>query len=68
MVLGAGLENPVSGCGGSNLNAKARWNPDQYFAARDTLWKATVGVGAVTASGESNSSPPRIDNDAEHPR
>lgn len=50
VVLGAGLENPVSGCGGSNLNAKARWNPDQYFAARDTLWKATVDVGDLTAA------------------
>ena len=51
VVLGAGLENPVAGCGGSNLNARERWNPEQYFAARDTLWKATVDVGAMTPTG-----------------
>ncbi len=68
VVLGAGLENPVSGCGGSNLNARARWNPDQYFAARDTLWKATVDVGAITTSGEPDSSLPASDSEAKHPR
>jgi hypothetical protein len=68
VVLGAGLENPVSGCGGSNLNAKARWSPDQYFTARDTLWKATVDVGALSTGGEPETPPPRIDTDAKHLR
>jgi len=68
VVLGAGLENPVSGCGGSNLNAKARWNPDQYFTTRDTLWKAIVDVGTLTTGGEPETPPPRIDTEAKHLR
>ena len=46
MVVG-GDETPTAGCGGVNIASKARWDPKQYFAARDAEWKATVSVGAI---------------------
>lgn len=35
----------VTGCG--NIYAAWRWDPKQYFAARDAEWKGTVTVGAL---------------------
>jgi len=40
-------ETPSAGCGSASLYAKTRWDPKQYFAARDAEWKATVSVGAL---------------------
>src|SRR5262249_17914578 len=45
-VVVGGQETPNAGCGGASLYAKARWEPKEYFAARDAEWKATVSVGA----------------------
>lgn len=36
----------MTGCG--NLNASWRWDPKQYFAARDGEWTGKVSVGAMT--------------------
>jgi len=46
-VVVGGDETPNAGCGGVNIAAKSRWEPKQYFAARDAEWKATVSVGAI---------------------
>ena len=40
-----------SGCGGSSMFAKWRWDPKSYFAARDARWKATVSVGTLNDVG-----------------
>ena len=39
---------PVDGCGQEQF-AKARWNPTDYFKARDGVWTGTVTVGGVEA-------------------
>lgn len=49
-VIG-GVSVPVAGCGGGDIYAKARWEPDQYFASRDAQWKATVSVGSIEQAG-----------------
>ena len=36
---------PITGCG--NIYASWRWNPKEYFHARDQEWKGTVTVGAM---------------------
>ena len=36
---------PITGCG--NLYASWRWDPKEYFQARDQQWKATVSVGKL---------------------
>ncbi len=36
----------ITGCG--NINASWRWDPKQYFAARDGEWTGKVSVGAMT--------------------
>ncbi|MEO8811088.1 MAG: sel1 repeat family protein [Rhodanobacter sp.] len=36
---------PITGCG--NLYASWRWNPKEYFKARDAEWKGTVSVGKM---------------------
>ena len=46
-VVVGGQETPNAGCGGASLYAKARWEPNEYFASRDAEWKATVSVGAI---------------------
>lgn len=40
-----------SGCGGSSMFAKWRWDPKSYFAMRDARWKATVSVGTLNDVG-----------------
>jgi len=56
-VIG-GVSVPVAGCGGNDIYAKSRWEPNEYFASRDAQWKATVSVGkleeadAAPAKGE----------------
>jgi len=42
-----GVAVPVAGCAGSDIYAKSRWKPEQYFASRDAQWKATVSVGKL---------------------
>jgi hypothetical protein len=46
-VVVGGEETPSAGCGGASMYAKSRWDPKEYFAARDAEWKATVSVGAL---------------------
>ena len=46
-----GVAVPVAGCAGSDIYAKSRWEPEQYFAARDAQWKATVNVGTLEDAG-----------------
>jgi hypothetical protein len=46
-IVVGGSEVPQAGCGGSSVNAKERWDPNLYFAARDRQWKSTVTVGAI---------------------
>ena len=57
LVVG-GQEQPQIGCGGS-VFAKAYWDPDLYFAARDREYKATVNVGAVQELGKAIDKPPQ---------
>jgi hypothetical protein len=40
---------PITGCG--NLYVAWRWDPKQYFAARDGEWTGTVSVGALKQVG-----------------
>ena len=42
-----GLAVPEAGCGSEDIYAKSRWEPDKYFALRDSQWKATVTVGDI---------------------
>jgi len=49
-VIG-GVSVPVAGCGGNDIYAKSRWEPNQYFASRDAQWKATVSVGKLEEVG-----------------
>ncbi len=51
----AGVPVPVAGCGGSGVYARYRWEPKEYFAARDAQWKATVSVGALSDVGAAGS-------------
>ena len=46
-----GVAVPVAGCAGSDIYAKSRWEPEQYFASRDAQWKATVSVGKLEGAG-----------------
>lgn len=52
----AGVAVPRAGCGG-DFWAPSRWDPKQYFAARDAQWKGTVTVGAIANPPE----PPKAD-------
>lgn len=45
----AGMQVPRAGCGG-DFRAPSRWDPKQYFAARDAQWKGIVTVGAIAGS------------------
>ena len=56
-----GIMMPEAGCGGDEVYADARWNPEKYFANRDAQWKATVTVGDINTSGapaDASQSPP----------
>lgn len=37
----------MAGCGSNDFWSPQRWDPKQYFAARDAGWRATVTVGAL---------------------
>lgn len=37
---------PMTGCG--NIYVSWRWNPKEYFRARDGAWKGTVTIGALS--------------------
>lgn len=39
--------SPVAGCGSTDFWNPQRWDPKQYFAARDAHWRATVTVGEL---------------------
>ncbi len=51
-VMVGGVATPKAGCAGSNIYARERWDPKQYFALRDSQWKATVSVGAINSTGQ----------------
>ncbi|MCE5233790.1 MAG: sel1 repeat family protein [Mizugakiibacter sp.] len=51
----AGVQVPRAGCGG-DFWAPSRWDPKQYFAARDAQWKGIVTVGAI--AGPAHAQPP----------
>lgn len=60
----SGLDVPQAGCGSTNYYDPSRWDPKQYFAARDAQWRGTVTVGnmqeigkAAPASSASSGSP-----------
>ncbi|HKT42922.1 MAG TPA: sel1 repeat family protein [Rhodanobacteraceae bacterium] len=38
-------DSPAAGCGSTDFWSPWRWNPKQYFAARDARWRGTVTVG-----------------------
>jgi hypothetical protein len=52
----AGVSVPKAGCGDMNFYDPSRWNPKQYFAARDARWRAVVTVGALQNQGSPASS------------
>lgn len=58
---------PAAGCGSSDFWSPWRWDPKQYFAARDAQWRGTVTVGSLqdinkpapkTSAQPSDSAPP----------
>lgn len=53
-----GLPVPIVGCGNNDYWNPTRWNPKQYFAARDEGWLGTVTVGALKASDTSTKAKP----------
>lgn len=44
-IYEGGVAVPQAGCGATNYYDPARWDPKQYFAARDAQWRGTVSVG-----------------------
>jgi hypothetical protein len=67
-VIG-GVSVPVAGCGGADIYAKSRWEPDQYFASRDAQWRATVSVGDIQQSVQQPPEKPEpAHNDASKPQ
>ena len=56
-----GISVPVAGCGAADIYAKSRWEPHEYFASRDTQWKATVSVGQFVPPGAPAAEPAAID-------
>ena len=59
-----------SGCGGSSMFAKWRWDPKSYFAVRDSRWKATVSVGTLNDVGtaaDKAKTEPAAENDGAKP-
>ena len=50
----AGVTVPKAGCGDMNFYDPSRWNPKQYFAARDARWRGVVTVGEL----QNQASPP----------
>lgn len=47
----------VAGCGGTNFWNADRWDPQQYFAARDAQFRATVMVGKLQDEHKASVSP-----------
>ena len=50
-VVVNGVTLPEAGCSGDEIYAKDRWNPEKYFASRDSQWKATITVGDINTNG-----------------
>lgn len=44
-IYEGGVAVPKAGCGAMNYYDPSRWDPQQYFAARDAQWRGTVTVG-----------------------
>jgi hypothetical protein len=53
-----GMAVPEAGCGSADIYAASRWQPDKYFALRDSQWKATVTVGDIQQDASKPSAPP----------
>ncbi|HEX6832711.1 MAG TPA: sel1 repeat family protein [Rudaea sp.] len=60
-IVVGGEEVPSAGCGGASINSKSRWDPKEYFAARDAEYKATVSVGQLQTEGKPADKPPAQD-------
>jgi hypothetical protein len=57
LVIG-GVSMSEAGCAGEDIYAESRWKPEQYFAQRDSQWKATVTVGDITDGGKATETKP----------
>ena len=57
-VMIGGMATPRAGCAGSNIYARDRWVPKQYFALRDSQWQGTVSVGAIEEGATAAKSQP----------
>lgn len=60
-------DSPAAGCGSTDFWSPWRWNPKQYFAARDARWRGTVTVGNMkdlNAPASSTSAKPARDTPA----
>ncbi|MBS0432190.1 MAG: sel1 repeat family protein [Proteobacteria bacterium] len=57
-----GVNVPRAGCGDPHFYDPSRWDPKQYFAARDAQWHGTVTVGNMQeigkAAGAAAANPP----------
>jgi hypothetical protein len=49
-----GIDVPAAGCGSANFWSPWRWNPKQYFAARDAHWRGTVTVGSLEKQSQAH--------------
>ena len=59
-IYEGGVAVPQTGCGATNYYDPARWDPKQYFAARDAQWRGTVSVGSmeeVNKAAQANAKP-----------
>lgn len=59
----AGVPLPQAGCGGMGYWATVRWDPKEYFAARDARWHGIVTVGNMLPGNE----PATPDDQAHNP-
>jgi hypothetical protein len=65
-VSQAGVDVPVAGCGDPHYYDASRWDPKQYFAARDARWRGTVTVGAIQSTKAPAASSPASASSAGH--
>lgn len=53
-VAEGGVQVPIAGCADPNFYDASRWDPKQYFAARDARWLGTVTLGALQDVGSAH--------------
>jgi TPR repeat protein len=56
-IYEGGVAVPKAGCGAMNYYDPSRWDPKQYFAARDAQWRGTVTVGNMDEVHEAGCEP-----------